>query len=343
MLRDLFGSFSRSRACPAGTLARCFFGHFRHTVIIRLHRFRACNCGRQNSQIDTRWLILIHSFLARATLTLRATRARRFLCFGHRCRRFRFERRSSFGLSRCHGAIARRATTSAARFGSYRNSSNLFTRRRRGFRLHLFATWLIRLPVGATIIAAIFTTVLTIAVPTIFAITIAIIAFATVVVIPATLLTLGLLAVTVTIAIAVPVTLLGIGVPVFKLIAAFDCIEVVAIRFGVPGALRLRLTLLALRFFLTGAVIGQHAEIMVGKLQIIFRVYPVAGQLRIARHVAVFFQQLGGIATRAVIDTIAVVTAAAVLATGTTIIVVPATIAAAGLTIINQWWFLVSK
>jgi hypothetical protein len=339
LLFDLFGSFSRGRACPAGTLARRFFGHFRHTVIIRLHWFRACNCGRQNSQIDTRWLILIHSFLARATLTLRTTRARRFLYFGHRYRRFRFERRSSFGLSRCHGTIARRATTSAARFGSYRNSSNLFTRRRRGFRLHLFAAWLIRLPVGATIIAAI----LTIAVPTIFAITIAIIAFATVVVIPATLLTLGLLAVTVTIAIAVPVTLLGIGVPVFIFIAAFDSVEVVAIRFGVPGALRLRLTLLALRFFLTGAVIGQHAEIVVGKLQIIFRVHPVAGQLRIARHVAVFFQQLGGIATRAVIDTIAVVTAAAVLATGTTIIVVPATIAAAGLTIINQWWFLVSK
>ena len=88
------------------------------------------------------------------------------------------------------------------------------------------------------------------------------------------------------------------------------------------------------RFFKARAAFGEHAEIMVGELEIIFRKHPVARLLRIARERLVLFEQLWGIATRAVIDAIAefgssVLRALAILAT-------PAATATGLLAIIDQ-------
>lgn len=91
--------------------------------------------------------------------------------------------------------------------------------------------------------------------------------------------------------------------------------------------------MLLLPCVLPRAVVGDHTEIMIRELQIIFRVHPVSGELGVAGEVAVFLQKLGCVASRPVVDAIAVVAApvAPVLAT-----IVPAAVAAAGLTIIDQ-------
>jgi hypothetical protein len=67
----------------------------------------------------------------------------------------------------------------------------------------------------------------------------------------------------------------------------------------------LTLGALGLLFFETGAIIGQHAEIMVRKLKIIFRHHPVALHLGVTRKILIFFEQLRRIATRTIVDTIA--------------------------------------
>ena len=53
------------------------------------------------------------------------------------------------------------------------------------------------------------------------------------------------------------------------------------------------------------AAFAQHAEIMVGELQPIFGLHPVAGELRIARETLVFLEQLRRIATLALVAGIA--------------------------------------
>ena len=50
----------------------------------------------------------------------------------------------------------------------------------------------------------------------------------------------------------------------------------------------------------------QHTVIMVGVLEVIFGLDAVAGELRIARHALVFFQELGGVAALAIVLAIAV-------------------------------------
>lgn len=83
----------------------------------------------------------------------------------------------------------------------------------------------------------------------------------------------------------------------------------------------------ALLFFLAAARIRKHTEIMVGKLQIIFGHHPVARKLGVAGHVAIFFEQLGGIATRPAVDPVRLVgiaTLATTLWAWTTIVVTPA-------------------
>ena len=94
-------------------------------------------------------------------------------------------------------------------------------------------------------------------------------------------------------------------------------------------------TITLLLFFLAGAIVGQHAEIMVGELQIIFGIHAVAGHLRIAGHILVFLKKLGRIAARAVVDAVAIVAAAPVATIGSTVIV-PAAIATAGLPVVDQ-------
>ena len=63
---------------------------------------------------------------------------------------------------------------------------------------------------------------------------------------------------------------------------------------------------LAALFVIARAAFAQHAIIMVGELQIIFGLDPIAGELRIARHALVFLMQLGGIAALAIILAISV-------------------------------------
>jgi hypothetical protein len=61
------------------------------------------------------------------------------------------------------------------------------------------------------------------------------------------------------------------------------------------------------------AVLGQDAEVMIRILQIIFGLYPIAGELRIARHALVFLEQLGGIAALAIVLAVAGLAAAEIL------------------------------
>lgn len=68
---------------------------------------------------------------------------------------------------------------------------------------------------------------------------------------------------------------------IFIVIAAI-LIEIIIPIFGTTEA--------ALLLFLAKAIVGQHTEIVIGELQIIFRVNPVAHKLRIARKVTVFFE-----------------------------------------------------
>jgi hypothetical protein len=49
------------------------------------------------------------------------------------------------------------------------------------------------------------------------------------------------------------------------------------------------------------AAFAQHAKIVVGELEVIFGLHAVTRQLRITRHILVFFQQLGGISALAIV------------------------------------------
>jgi len=86
-------------------------------------------------------------------------------------------------------------------------------------------------------------------------------------------------------------------------------------------------TFVALRliFLLTDAMFFQDTEIMFRILQIIFRLNPVAGHLRITREALIFFQKLRGIATLAII-----------LAVATTGVSLSSAAATAALTIVDQ-------
>lgn len=90
-----------------------------------------------------------------------------------------------------------------------------------------------------------------------------------------------------------------------------------------------------LLLLLPGAVVRKDAEIMIGELQIIFRIHPIARHLGIARHILVFLKKLGCIATRAVVDPVAVVAATPVTTIGAPVIV-PTAIPATGLPVVDQ-------
>ncbi len=77
--------------------------------------------------------------------------------------------------------------------------------------------------------------------------------------------------------------------------------------------------------------IAQHAEIMVGELQIIFGLDAIAGKLGVARHALIFLVQLGGIATLPVIAGVA-----AAIAGHAAGLLSAAAATAAALTIIDQ-------
>ena len=54
-----------------------------------------------------------------------------------------------------------------------------------------------------------------------------------------------------------------------------------------------------------GAALAEHTEIMVGVLEIIFGLDPIAGELRVARQALVFLEQLRGIAALTVVLAVA--------------------------------------
>ncbi len=86
-------------------------------------------------------------------------------------------------------------------------------------------------------------------------------------------------------------------------------------------------------FFLPAAVIGQHAEIMICELVIIFGLHAVAIQLGILRQLFIFFEHLRRIATRPVVDPVLMVITVTVVALCA--IIAPAA-TAAGLPVIHK-------
>lgn len=88
-------------------------------------------------------------------------------------------------------------------------------------------------------------------------------------------------------------------------------------------------------FFLTAAIIGEHTEIMVGELQIIFRVHPVAIMLCVLRQLFEFFEHLARVAARPVVDPILVIITVAIIILRTVIVIAP-TAPAVGLAIIHK-------
>ncbi len=79
------------------------------------------------------------------------------------------------------------------------------------------------------------------------------------------------------------------------------------------AVLVLIITLTTHRLTLALAIISQHTIIMLSILQIIFRRHPIAGLLRVPRKAAIFFQQLAGVATLAVVEAVTIVIAASKL------------------------------
>jgi hypothetical protein len=79
------------------------------------------------------------------------------------------------------------------------------------------------------------------------------------------------------------------------------------------------------------AALFEHAEIMIGELEVIFGLHTITGKLHVARQCLVFFEQLGGIAALAIVLAIAVRTSGHALGTLPT-----ATATAAALTIVDQ-------
>ena len=59
--------------------------------------------------------------------------------------------------------------------------------------------------------------------------------------------------------------------------------------------------------FEASAILIQHAKIVIGELEIIFGVDPVTLHLRVARKIPVLLEQLGGVAARTVVETVATV------------------------------------
>jgi hypothetical protein len=78
------------------------------------------------------------------------------------------------------------------------------------------------------------------------------------------------------------------------------------------------------------AALAQHAEIMIGELQIIFGLHAVAGELRVARHALVFFEELRGIAPLAIVLPVPRLSAEVLTP------LPPAAASAAALTIVDQ-------
>jgi hypothetical protein len=143
-------------------------------------------------------------------------------------------------------------------------------------------------------------------------------------------------------------SLLAIG-PLVAVGTFVALVAVVALVAAVGAALVLILVVLvelaALRplLFEAGAVLVQHAIIMLGVLEIIFGLDAVALHLRVASHRLVFFKQLSGIAAVPGLLAVAGTWPAALLTTAATAAAAAATASAAALTIVDQPKILVKK
>jgi len=133
-------------------------------------------------------------------------------------------------------------------------------------------------------------------------------------------------------------TILALGPRFHRLFACAD-------RFALVGEVVVAVivelvALAALRLVVEpAALIGDHAEIMIGELEIGLGRDPVALALRVGREVLVFLEQLRRIAAGAIVDAVAVVRTALALATATlapTIVVAATAATAAGLPIVDQ-------
>lgn len=61
-------------------------------------------------------------------------------------------------------------------------------------------------------------------------------------------------------------------------------------------------------FFLAGPGVGDHAEVVVGKLQVVFSLHAVTVKVRVLCKLAILFEQLGGIAPRTAVDPVELLT-----------------------------------
>ena len=152
------------------------------------------------------------------------------------------------------------------------------------------------------------------------------------------ILTLPLVPLTVLALTVLALTILALGPRFHRLFAGTD-------RFALVGEVVVAVivelvALAALRLVVEpAALIGDHAEIMVGELEIGLGRDPVALALRVGREVLVFLEELRRIAAGAIVDAVAVVRTALALATATltpTIVVAATAATAAGLPIVDQ-------
>lgn len=124
--------------------------------------------------------------------------------------------------------------------------------------------------------------------------------------------------------IAIIVTLAAVATGPARIFAVIISITIVVRLTTLVVAITVTLRAL---FVLTGLVVGDHAEIMVRKLQIIFLLHTVAMMVGVLRKLLVLIEQLRRITARAAIDAvhrirIATALIAAVVTTTTTVIVI---------------------
>ena len=102
----------------------------------------------------------------------------------------------------------------------------------------------------------------------------------------------------------------GLGADRLAVVAIFVAIAIIVEVVGIVAILAILVLLLALTLALAllleaGAAFGEHAEIMIRELEIIFGHHPVALGLGVPREIAVFLVELDGVAARPIVDPVA--------------------------------------
>ena len=100
----------------------------------------------------------------------------------------------------------------------------------------------------------------------------------------------------------------GLGADRLAVVAIFVAVAIIVEVIGIVAILAILILLLALTLALlleAGAAFGEHAEIMIRELEIIFGHHPVALGLGVPREIAVFLVELDGVAARPIVDPVA--------------------------------------